>query len=65
LRPGKRASDDAGFYINGHHAVVISVEPGGDYVVRFNLPKGLTVEQLAQQQGESPLPPYIVEAEKI
>jgi S-adenosylmethionine:tRNA ribosyltransferase-isomerase len=62
LRPGKRASDEAGFYIDGHHAVVVSVGQGGDYIVRFNLPVGLSVEQLAQQQGELPLPPYIVDA---
>ena len=64
LRPGKRASDQAGFTIDGHHAVVVSVGPGGDYIVRFNLPAGLSVEQLAQQQGELPLPPYIVDARK-
>ena len=64
LRPGKRASDEAGFRINGHHAVVVSVGPGGDYIVRFNLPAGMSVEQFAQQQGELPLPPYIVDARK-
>ncbi len=64
LRPGKRASDAAGFTINGHHAVVIAVGQGGDYIVRFNLPSGMSVEQLAQQQGELPLPPYIVDARK-
>ena len=64
LRPGKRASDEAGFFIDGHHAVVISIGPGGDYIVRFNLPAGLSVEQLAQQHGELPLPPYIVDARK-
>ncbi len=64
LRPGKRASDQAGFTIDGHHAVVVSVGPGGDYIVRFNLPAGLSVEQLAQQHGELPLPPYIVDARK-
>jgi len=64
LRPGKRASDEAGFYVDGHHAVVISVGPGGDYIVRFNLPAGLTVEELAQKHGELPLPPYIVDARK-
>jgi len=62
LRPGKRASDEAGFTIDGHHAVVVSVGQGGDYIVRFNLPNGMSVEQLAQQQGELPLPPYIVDA---
>lgn len=62
LRPGKRASDEAGFTIDGHHAVVVSVGQGGDYIVRFNLPTGMSVEHLAQQQGELPLPPYIVDA---
>jgi S-adenosylmethionine:tRNA ribosyltransferase-isomerase len=51
-------------YIDGHHAVVVSIGAGGDYVVRFNLPAGLSVEQLAQRHGELPLPPYIVEARK-
>ena len=64
LRPGKRASDEAGFTINGHHAVVVSVGQGGDYIVRFHLPAGMSVELLAQQQGELPLPPYIVDARK-
>ncbi len=64
LRPGKRASDQAGFTIDGHHAVVVSIGQGGDYIVRFNLPAGLSVEQLAQQHGELPLPPYIVDARK-
>jgi S-adenosylmethionine:tRNA ribosyltransferase-isomerase len=40
----------------------VSVGQGGDYIVRFNLPTGMSVEQLAQQQGELPLPPYIVDA---
>jgi len=64
LRPGKRAADVAGFTIAGHHAVVVQVGGAGDYIVRFDLPAGLTVEQLAEQQGELPLPPYIVEARK-
>lgn len=64
LRPGKRAADEAGFLVNGHHAVVSAVGTSGDYLVKFNLPAGLTVEQLAQQYGEIPLPPYIIEARK-
>lgn len=64
LRPGKRAADPAGFFVHGHHAVVTHVVEGGAYFVRFTLPPGLTVSQLADQVGELPLPPYIVDARK-
>ena len=64
LRPGKRAADPAGFFVDGHHAVVTRTEEGGAYLVRFALPAGLTVLQLADRVGELPLPPYIVEARK-
>ena len=36
LRPGKRASDEAGFIIDWHRAGVVSVGSGGDYIVRFH-----------------------------
>ena len=64
LRPGKRAADAAGFFVDGHHAVVTQVAEGGSYVVRFALPAGDSVEALADRVGELPLPPYIVEARK-
>lgn len=64
LRPGKRAADAAGFCVAGYNAVVVRVGGAGDYIVRFDLPAGISVEQLAEQQGELPLPPYIVEARK-
>jgi S-adenosylmethionine:tRNA ribosyltransferase-isomerase len=63
LRPGKRASDAAGFSIDGRHAVAAETK-NGEYRVRFTLPAGETVGQLADRVGELPLPPYIVEARK-
>jgi len=63
LRPGKRASDASGFSINGRHAVAVETK-NGEYRVRFTLPAGETVGQLADRVGELPLPPYIVEARK-
>jgi S-adenosylmethionine:tRNA ribosyltransferase-isomerase len=63
LRPGKRASDAAGFSIDGRHAVAVETK-NGEYRVRFTLPAGETVGQLADRVGELPLPPYIVEARK-
>ena len=61
LRPGKRASDASGFSIDGRHAVAVETK-NGEYRVRFTLPAGETVAQLADRVGELPLPPYIVEA---
>mgnify|MGYP002628801858 FL=1 len=63
LRPGKRASDASGFSIDGRHAVAVETK-NGEYRVRFTLPVGETVAQLADRVGELPLPPYIVEARK-
>ncbi len=63
LRPGKRASDASGFSIDGRHAVAVETK-NGEYRVRFTLPAGETVAQLADRVGELPLPPYIVEARK-
>ncbi len=63
LRPGKRASDATGFSIDGRHAVAVETK-NGEYRVRFTLPAGETVAQLADRVGELPLPPYIVEARK-
>ena len=63
LRPGKRASDASGFSIDGRHAVAVETK-NGEYRVRFTLPVGETVGQLADRVGELPLPPYIVEARK-
>ena len=63
LRPGKRASDASGFSIDGRHAVSVETK-NGEYRVRFTLPAGETVGQLADRVGELPLPPYIVEARK-
>ena len=63
LRPGKRASDASGFSIDGRHAVAVETK-NGEYRVRFTLPAGETVNQLADRVGELPLPPYIVEARK-
>jgi len=63
LRPGKRASDAAGFSIDGRQAVAVETK-NGEYRVRFTLPAGETVAQLADRVGELPLPPYIVEARK-
>ena len=63
LRPGKRASDATGFSIDGRHAVAVETK-NGEYRVRFTLPAGETVGQLADRVGELPLPPYIVEARK-
>jgi S-adenosylmethionine:tRNA ribosyltransferase-isomerase len=64
LRPGKRAADPAGFFVDGRHAVVTRIEEGGSYVVRFALAEGDSVAALADRVGELPLPPYIVEARK-
>jgi len=63
LRPGKRASDASGFSIDGRQAVAVETK-NGEYRVRFTLPAGETVGQLADRVGELPLPPYIVEARK-
>ena len=63
LRPGKRAADAAGFAIADVPAVVVAAHEG-EYLVRFTLPPGLTVEGLADRDGQLPLPPYIVEARK-
>jgi len=63
LRPGKRASDESGFSIDGRHAVAVETK-NGEYRVRFTLPASETVAQLADRVGELPLPPYIVEARK-
>ena len=63
LRPGKRASDEAGFTIDGRRAVAVETKQG-EYRVRFELPAGETVQGLADRVGELPLPPYIVEARK-
>ena len=63
LRPGKRASDAAGFAIDGVRAVAVETK-NGEYRVRFELPVGETVQSLAARVGELPLPPYIVEARK-
>ena len=63
LRPGKRASDTSGFSIDGRQAVAVETK-NGEYRVRFTLPAGETVGQLADRVGELPLPPYIVEARK-
>jgi S-adenosylmethionine:tRNA ribosyltransferase-isomerase len=63
LRPGKRASDASGFSIDGRQAIAVETK-NGEYRVRFTLPAGETVAQLADRVGELPLPPYIVEARK-
>jgi S-adenosylmethionine:tRNA ribosyltransferase-isomerase len=63
LRPGKRASDASGFSVDGRPAVAVETK-NGEYRVRFTLPAGETVGQLADRVGELPLPPYIVEARK-
>jgi len=61
LRPGKRAAEAAGFVIDGVPAAVVAAQ-SGEYLVRFALPPGLTVERLADRAGQLPLPPYIVDA---
>jgi S-adenosylmethionine:tRNA ribosyltransferase-isomerase len=63
LRPGKRAGDAAGFLVDGRRAVAVE-NAHGEYRVRFELPPGETVQDLAERLGEIPLPPYIVEARK-
>ena len=63
LRPGKRAGDAAGFIVDGRRAVAVE-NAHGEYRVRFDLPAGETVQDLAERLGEIPLPPYIVEARK-
>ncbi len=63
LRPGKRAADPAGFFVGTTHAVV-SETKNGEYLVHFKLAERQTVDALAEQHGEIPLPPYIVEARK-
>lgn len=63
LRPGKRAGDAAGFLVDGRRAVAVE-NAHGEYRVRFEMPPGETVQDLAERLGEIPLPPYIVEARK-
>jgi len=63
LRPGKRASDAAGFIVDGRRAVAVE-NAHGEYRVRFDFPAGETVQDFAERLGEIPLPPYIVEARK-
>lgn len=62
LRPGKKASDAAGFGIPGeYHAKVIGTA-GTEYRVKFAVEGGRDVAALAERVGNLPLPPYIVAA---
>lgn len=65
LRPGKKLplgacfSDPQGRF----HAQVEIKNPDGSSLVRFQIPSGATVQTIANQLGQIPLPPYIGRAD--
>lgn len=60
LRPGKRLPPGSTFSLaDGVTAHVLEKSPEAQYRVRFDLPTGQSVLDLAEATGEMPLPPYI------
>ena len=62
LRPGKKASDAAGFGIPGEYHARVVAQVGTEYRVKFEIEGGRDVAALAERVGALPLPPYIVAA---
>ncbi len=62
LKPGRKASDAAGFGIPGEYHARVVASLSGEYIVRFEVEGGRDVAEMAERVGDLPLPPYIVAA---
>ncbi|MDR1789958.1 MAG: tRNA preQ1(34) S-adenosylmethionine ribosyltransferase-isomerase QueA [Opitutaceae bacterium] len=59
LRPGKKLPPGAAFSAPGFSARVLAKEDGGAALVRFDTDGGAPLADIANRDGEIPLPPYI------
>jgi S-adenosylmethionine:tRNA ribosyltransferase-isomerase len=60
LKPGGKTAKAGTFGIDGEYqAQVLESLPSGEYLIRFDLPKGKDAPSLAQRIGSLPLPPYV------
>lgn len=62
LKPGKKASDAAGFGLPGEYHARVVAQVGAEYRVKFVVEGGRDVGAMAERVGALPLPPYIVAA---